>query len=381
MPEQEQVLFAKDKKSGYISSYKLPTIDAYFGFSLKSNPLLAAFTLESEEQLKTGHNWKRNSIKDDRIRFFKKLGLDLGNEYEAYVNSEECKALWPNQELVEKIINSRTSRVERVINEFYTSTEEYKQNKARIEEQGLIIKDDGFDANAYHNGTTFISVNVKEEQGVTSTYPIMCINNGMSQEFFDKNIIHELNHIYELNFIEEVNGVYSFICGWDIAKEDTNKEISEIVSIEERKEKRNYELISEIVNEIIAQEIAGILKDKNIFMFNDAENGRTFGGSGYQATFFLIRDFFQNYREEILASRKYGDMQIMFDKVGEENFNALNELFHEFNEYFSGMKIYTYYNDREKQLDTDLTRKHDSLVQRRDEILVRMNEYSNQHKL
>ena len=135
------------------------------------------------------------------------------------------------------------------------------------------------------------------------------------------------------------------------------------------------------VNEIIAQEIAGILKDKNIFMFNDAENGRTFGGSGYQATFFLIRDFFQNYREEILASRKYGDMQIIFDKVGEENFNALNELFHEFNEYFSGMKIYTYYNDREKQLDTDLTRKHDSLVQRRDEILQRMNEYSNQHKL
>ena len=43
------------------------------------------------------------NIKENRIRYFKSRGLDLGNNYEAYEENDEAKKLMPDSELVEKL--------------------------------------------------------------------------------------------------------------------------------------------------------------------------------------------------------------------------------------------------------------------------------------
>ena len=42
-------------------------------------------------------------VKSDRVKYFKAKGLDLGNNYEDYENSEEAKKLLPDKELVETV--------------------------------------------------------------------------------------------------------------------------------------------------------------------------------------------------------------------------------------------------------------------------------------
>ena len=46
---------------------------------------------------------EKDSILKDRIKFFNSLGINLGDNYDLYENSEECKKLVPSPDLVDEI--------------------------------------------------------------------------------------------------------------------------------------------------------------------------------------------------------------------------------------------------------------------------------------
>ena len=92
-------------------------------------------------------------------------------------------------------------------------------------------------------------------------------------------------------------------------------------------------------------------------------------------SFFLVRDFYSKYKEKIIESRRHGNIEAIWNEVGKENFYALNDLFETFNNYFSGMKIYSLYDDLNNNKDTELTRTYNYLVKQRDEILLKMDNY------
>ena len=82
------------------------------------------------------------------------------------------------------------------------------------------------------------------------------------------------------------------------------------------------------------------------------------------------------FLSDIIISRHDGNIEHIINKVGKENFDALNDLFHEFYERFAGMKIYNVLDDFVNGRDTDDTRFHNSLRERSHEIVSRMKEYS-----
>ena len=72
-------------------------------------------------------------------------------------------------------------------------------------------------------------------------------------------------------------------------------------------------------------------------------------------------------------------MNLIIDKVGEENFEGLNNLFKEYDELFPG--AYTFYlqTDLKDGKDTVLTRNYNMLKGKRNKILDNMREYSMTH--
>lgn len=209
----------------------------YIGYSFGATPLIEAFSDKSDNLLLNGSEWQQNSIKIDRIQYFKNLGLDLGDYYESYLTNPQAQALIPSKELVERILNTNNKFYESMMNEYYASIPEYKENRARIDEQGLLDKDDGYDASAYQNSGNQISTNLKQVNGKYIEYPILLIYAGGLSEYLDATLIHELNHVYELHLQYLDGNSYQMVCGWDILCGKINNQMLKEVSLQARCEK------------------------------------------------------------------------------------------------------------------------------------------------
>jgi len=345
-------------------------------FGLNSEALIDSFSEENEQLLESGTDWKKEYIINDRIKYFKNLGIDLGDDYQSYLNHPKLQKVFPGlKKLAEKVIYQRKELYTKMQNEYYQSLPEFAQNIERIEKMELLDKEYGYNASMYERNATFISTNVKKTENGYISYPILCLSVGGVTEYIDHCLIHELNHIYELHLDKVENGKYHMLCGWDIVGGEIYNQEQKEVSLEERKEMRNYELFNEIINELIAQEITEILFNSNGYVFNNQENAKIKYGTSYERSLFLVRKFYDTYKKEIIESRKNGNIQIIYDAVGKENFNALNGLFDIYFKEFSGTQIYQFYQSLEKGEETEKTKIYKELKQERDKILSPMQEF------
>lgn len=366
----------------YLSAIR--TINAktrnFLGYGINSTSLIDSFSQECDEVLLNGNSWRQSSIKNDRIEYYKNLGLDLGNDYESYINHPKAIELRPSQELIERIKRIKERLHLEKLNEYYSSLPEYKKNRERIDSLGLLDKDDGYDPSAYEYEGTAITTNLKKTEEGYIEFPLLLFYMGNMQEYYDSALIHELNHAYELCIQNVSENKYEMTCGWDILTGKINNNRS-LEGTHGEREKRDYELLNEIINELIAQEISEILSQNDIYIFNTKEDKKIKGGTGYEKTLFLVRDFYENYKREIIESRKSGDMSKLFAAIGKENFESLNQLFHEFNDHFSGFKIYKVYEDIQKGIETEQIKIFKELITKRNKILKQMEEHNQQRKI
>lgn len=378
--EEEFKQIEEKNNRGYTISYTNKKSENYFGYNINGTAYIDSFNLENEEVLKGDMEWRKQSVLKDRIKFFQNLGIDLGDNYENYINHKDIKKIMPSlKELAEKMKNKKNELYTKMMNEYYTSLEEYKLNMERIENAGLLDKEHGYNANAYEFSGTFVTTNVKQTENGIEMYPILCLSIGRMEEYLDVSLIHELNHVYELTLLNVEDNNYYGTCGWDSVDGEFLNKKPELVSLEKETDKREYELFNEIINELIAQEITTILFESNGYIFNTKENAKIKNGTSYEKTAFLIRDFYNTYKKEIIESRKSGDLTILFNTIGKENFESLNKLFHEFYESFPGFSFYDAIQSINKKEETEQTKKFYEIIDKRNKVLKSMEEYS-QHK-
>lgn len=369
-------------EDSYFSMYSLkkicPKIENYLGIDLDSPGLIDSFSEKNENILHDADKsfWQKENILNDRIKYFKNLGLDLGDDYEAYMNSEEAKSLIPSQEFINNIINKREHLNELFMIEYYNSLPEYVANSQKILDENLENKDISYNAVAYENNMTFIDPNMKKVGNEMVVYPILCFSMGNIPEYFDANLIHELNHVYELTLTEILSDCYLFKGGFEDLKLIPKDSKDDLESLKSDSNMRKYELFSEIINELISQDINQLAHEMGVHIFNTKEDGKIKGGTSYENAVFLVYQFYKTYKHEIIESRKKGDMTILLNKVGSDNFESLNDLLNDFRKKFPGNSIYVLHRDLENKEDTELTRKHAELKRKRDEILNKMAEYS-----
>lgn len=257
-------------------------------------------------------------INDLKKEYFDKLtGKDL--PLEEYYNNPSFK----NYILDDKILKNLEIIREKIINGY---------NKSLIDIFDLMIHKKNITEEFYrqYNYSRTSQTNwrpyKKDDKNIFEQFIIIYFNDLKSLKNLDASLIHELNHVFEL---KQINS-NEFIIGWDKFRYDDQK--NEMIDTNNGK----YTYINEGINELISLDILRKLHEKD-YIFNDQENNIE-KNSMYNKYEFLLKEFYETYRDTIIKSRLAGDINIIINEVGKNNFNDLNNLVNDFNKYFSDSK-------------------------------------------
>ena len=353
-------------------------IEGIFG-SCYGNGYLDFFSSVANDKQLNGRDFEKKEIKYNRVKYFNSMGINLGSNYDDYVNANVS---FPSVERVDKLINDKNKYNELAYQEFIKNTKSYIDIYKEQKDFDAINlnepKDILFKGNsALANNSTY----VREIDGSFALAPVVTIGIGYDLEGTDHKIIHEFNHLYELTLKGVMNNKAEYVCGWDIMEDDLTNDVSS-------NNKREYELFNEIINEKITQEICAKMQKNNIHIFNGQRDFMYKGLTSYEHTNFIVDSFFNEYKEDIIKSRSNGNMRHIFDVVGEDNFNAMNDLFYVFQDNFSGSKFYSLCeaiskikkNEKLSDKDKELIKKYQLIQMKRDKILEEMAEYKIQNE-
>lgn len=346
-------------------------IHKLFGHSLISDDLISAFSSEAEELLKKGLNdFRRYSIKADRITYFKLNNINLGDNYEDYISNDEAQKIIIPLDMADKFVKEKEKYRKKAEKEYFNKINIF-ENIINEMNKYTFLSSDNFDDQYIENKVTCIIPSVIQDNVFMREKHQVCIDFSKSNEL-DHNIIHEINHLYELHCQAIDDKSSTFICGWDAVSESFG-------DMTQDEGKRKYELFNEIINEKIIQEILKMMQRNQTYIFGNQESFQIEGTTSYEHTDFLVDDFFEEFRDDILASRQNGNIDIIFNSVGKDNFDALNDLISIFYENFNGFKIYDLYKELNSKLDTPSTRIFYDLIDKRNKILADMKEYNQLH--
>ena len=383
LTEEDKKIFENAENEIISFTYSVKGIEVLFGKSFSLDSSISYFSEEADKILDDieASEYRKTIIKENRIKYFNYRGINLGSNYEDYINNSQVQKIWPNKELINRLEERKDYYHNKLNNDYYSSIPFYQEVRKIIENLNLLDKEYSFNPNAYLRQLTCVNPNIIMKDGKYDLYSLVLIYSNLS-EYADISLIHELNHLYELSLLNVENNSYQVITGWDYLNGNiNNSSINQVDTINVDNAKRQYELFSEIINEMIAQEITEMMHEKDIYIFNTKENAKIKGGTSYEHTIPLVRDFYNTFKKEIIESRNNNNIQIILDKVGKVNFDQLNKLFYIFNEHFSGLRIMQVYNDLRNEKDTKETKIYNELIEASKQILENMKEYSNNHQI
>lgn len=90
----------------------------------------------------------------------------------------------------------------------------------------------------------------------------------------------------------------------------------------------------------------------------------------------LVGEFFSMYHNEIIESRSNNQIDILLEKVGQNNFEELNNLFNYFNQYLGRSEFIRCLQELRSGHDTIRTRKLREIEMKKDTIIQNMKTYS-----
>lgn len=131
-----------------------------------------------------------------------------------------------------------------------------------------------------------------------------------------------------------------------------------------------YQKINRYLKELTKEEYIKVIETQQV-----PEKARFRQGTSYEHTLFLVKDFFYEFKDKIIESRKNGNIQVIWNEVGKNNFDELNSLFEIYNENFSGFKIYNLLSDLREKKDTELTKVYYDLVDKKNNIMENMRRH------
>lgn len=178
-------------------------------------------------------------------------------------------------------------------------------------------------------------------------YPSPYIFIDLKIKNIDITIVHEMNHQKEMDYDFNSMGYFN---AWSYLNLTDYKH-----SVEK------YDQMSENINDLIAEDIYQLMIEKGITIFNDQQENKSL----YSYGFWLTKEFFNQFKPIILESRRLHDINIIYNAVGENNFNELNELV---KKYMDG------------EISPEGLQQKDEILMYLDEILNNMQLYYNQHR-
>lgn len=370
LTQHDKELLEQMKMGEEISMSKLNAYDVLISLSCVYKTYIDSFSSMEEETLKHGNDFQKSMVKKNRIEYFKKLGIDLGEDYELYARDELCRNLAPTPELVDRIIKKRKQLEIRIEEDCIKESPEFISINERLKEMNFAIPEK-FLPSTMREGGTYVTNTYILENGEPKLKPQLFVCYTKLPDFSDVLFAHELNHVIDLHILDSDEENVYFLCGFDRLVSNKNELQDEETPISEQP-KREFELFNEVINHLIAEDVTRIMHNNNIYPFGNEEKARIEGAASYSFGNLILRKFYETYRQEIIDSRLNGDMEILFATVGKENFMALNS---KLNELFE-LNRYTLLLDLNEKRDSETVHKYLKIKKESEEIYEQMKNYN-----
>lgn len=343
-----------------------------------------AFSKENEEKLTTPND--RKIIEKRRINYFKNLGIDLGDNYETYLTNPDVKLLWPSEEDITRINQIKKDIYEETIRDYLLTIPMYQEIKNLLDNSGFTTKGmapfifDNYLKDNWNVSPNYIlkndRVNYNEIKDSFSLHPIILFSANDDSYYIDCHLMHELNHVVEY-IIKSIN----------ITRNDDNTVTITVTAetglnckMEEETIKElgttKYELFCEAINEIIAINLTNLMHSKGIYLYREENEYETNVKTLYVFAIPLVEEYYKTFKGPITYARMTGNREYLFNIIGEENYEELNNLVNEFYIYFKILSNSNLINDTLKQIDdgiiNDNTEIYNSFINRSNNILSKM---------
>lgn len=342
------------------------------------NSLLEAFS-EKYNEIIYDDEWSSRELRNKRIKYFKLKGIDLGDEYSAYEESEETKKIWPDSNLVNKIAQIQSNCEKAKYKEMLIKTSNYEECKNNIAQLGLCL-DDAFNVDFVRNGTICLCPNAcKSADGSYKNFNVIHLPIlNMLDKYKDTFVIHEILHAIETTMKQISDTKFYIKFGFDscieelVNEQNRTKEDDDDVKI-----LRQHEIIAENLHQWISILVTKHLHERGIYLFDDPKNSKLYGSSSYEQINPITKTFRENFHNEIIDNAIGEDLNGIFNVIGEENFNKLSRTVMEYRE----MPYNQIMNDVINKRDTELTRKRNQLISRSEAITEDMKSYNKNHNV
>lgn len=181
----------------------------------------------------------------------------------------------------------------------------------------------------------------------------------------DLIVLHELCHAIENKEIKE-----NFLSGFDTIKGSPES----LVPINlYNPDKRKYERLNETITDIFAIEAREEIYGNGNYIFEPQKQSLSYVrdfNTGWIVKNLLTK-FLKEYRKEIIHARMTGDMQGLFDVIGKENFEELNDIVSkvDLQAYTLEMKILN------NEKDSPIVLEYNKQLERLEEVYKNMEKY------
>lgn len=372
-------LFNEEDIEKYHSIGFPPTeIVDYLGFSIDT--LGHCFDDEHETKLNdpSSEDWEKEDIIKERLKFLKnhitlsdpKYKLNPPN-YEDYLNNPESKEfIEKTRAICEKITRRKKELNDLKTIEIIEGLEDYKKNRAEIEKRNFVNKNDMLGPFVYNSPVSCYEENFVLTPSGYVLSPLILINSGTGE--LDCTIIHELNHAFEQETITINESGCISRTGWDDStikflnhKEYDQMQYSGIT--------RKYELLSEYVNDRLAQEITDVFHSMGDYIFSPKRGNSS---SGYIMVSIIAEDFFKEFKDIIIKSRSHNNIGYLFEQIGKDYFEELNDIINEFyNSFGLNFGAMSVICDYKNNVVNDNTIHLGQLIEKKNELMNKMREH------
>lgn len=301
---------------------------AFLGIELGEKTYAEYFSEEDEDKLSdiSVNESDKDKIYNYRTKYFKQMGVTIDKNRDDFKNYKEFYEYCIQQEKIKRLIlpaelvNAVTSLRKKAYEEFQRDFIYNSQDFIEITKE---FGDSPSDKKEIYN--------IKKEK-------IICVTGGSKDEGFmpilfftvasnatgklDYTFLHEICHAIEM---EDFLGK-GHRCGFDFSIYDTTN----IPQPQNpyNSQKRKYEVITETMADIFAIEARQVLHEKGRYIIEPKEiivknvnNDNT-----HSIVKNLLTTFLNKYRQPIVRARILGDMKGLYDIIGEENFEELNDV-------------------------------------------------------
>lgn len=276
------------------------------------------FSKESENKLNDSSisQGDKSLIYYYRTMYFKKLGFVIENEenfkteedkYNYIIQQNDIQNLILPEDNIREIISLKNEALKEFQKDFIYSSEHWLEKSDNLEVKewiyeriiNKVIGISGICQKGEFRPALFFTV--RNEEGGTLDYLLL----------------HELCHVCET----EGKETRILRCGFDLADSDTSKNPYNSA-------KRKYERLNETITDIFTVEAMQILHQEGIYIFEKPEytienvNDRNTTDICKN----LLKPFVKEYREQIIRARILGDMKGLYEVIGKENFEELNDI-------------------------------------------------------